>query len=475
MYEKLGQVRPCIMSGGAGTRLWPLSRRSKPKQFIPISGDQSLFSQTLSRVAPGHGFKAPRVIGSAEHRFLIAEELAEAGIVPDQIILEPFGRNTAAATVLAAISGEKDELVLVLPSDHSVGDETAFREAVMRAVPAALDGYICCFGIKPDYAETGYGYIESGEEGAHPGVFQVARFSEKPDAKTAENYVKSGRFTWNSGMFLMRADTLIDECNSHVPGLVDAVCEAYAKGVADMDFHRLNAEAFERVEDISIDYAVMEPTRRAAVVPASMGWTDLGSYSSLHSARMRDDDGNSNVGDVLIMDCRNTLVQSNGPLIAAKGLDDMIIVADDDVVMVTPMSLDQDVGSIVKSLSQKGRKEASQHATVYRPWGSYKSLALGQEYQVKEIVVYPGKRLSLQLHHKRAEHWVVVEGKALVTRGDEQMILSKNQSIYIPAETKHRLENTGTHNLHLIEVQSGHYLGEDDIVRFDDDFGRLET
>lgn len=476
--EKLhfANVRPVIMSGGAGTRLWPLSRKSRPKQFIELAGKKSLFAQVLHRVSAEFGFLAPTVVGNVDHRFLMAEVAQEEAVNLHKILLEPFGRNTAAAIAAAALVADADEILLVLPSDHVVRDLVAFHRIVEEGAKAATTGKMVCFGITPDYPETGYGYIEAGDPLEHvPGVHGVASFREKPDAATAQSYIDSGRYAWNSGMFMFKASAIIAEMDAHVPGLVKAVKAALDAGEEDIDFLRLDPDAFGAVEDISIDYGVMERTSEAATLAADIGWSDLGSYTALHKIGDADENGNVRSGDVLARDAKDNFLLSSHRLLAVNGVEDLAIVATDDVVMVTPKSADQDVKELVALLKADDREEASYHSTYFRPWGNYRSVAEGSRFQVKEIVVYPGKRLSLQLHHHRAEHWIIVEGTALVTRGEDQLRLTENQSVYIPLETKHRLENIGDGPLKLIEVQSGSYLGEDDIVRFDDDFGRKGT
>lgn len=467
-------IRPVIMSGGAGTRLWPLSRRSRPKQFIEIAGDGSLFTQTLQRTHVRYGFLPPRVIGNVEHRFLMAEEIISVNLEADAIILEPFGRNTSAAIALAAVDAPDDELLLVLPSDHRILDGAAFREMVARAVPAAQAGKICCFGVTPDYNETGYGYIEQGTplEG-EADLFHVSSFKEKPNAETAQEYLESGQYSWNSGMFMFAAKTIRQELQSFVPGLYEDVATAFHSGSTDLDFVRVDPTAFEKVEDISIDYAVMEQTSRAVVTAASIGWSDLGSYNALHRMADLDEGGNAAIGDVVVRDGYNNYLHANGHMLAVQGVSDLIVVATDDVVMVASAKSDQDVKKIVTDLQSRKRPEAEKHSTEYRPWGTYKTIASGPQFKVQEILVYPGKRMSLQCHQHRAEHWIIVEGDARVTRDEDTLRLRANQSIYLPVGTPHRLENVGKTPLKLIEVQSGSYIGSDDIERIHDDYATL--
>ena len=471
-------IVPVIMSGGAGTRLWPLSRSGRPKQFIPIAGPKSLFQQTIERTSQAKGFAAPVFVGNVAHRFLMLEEAAKAGAKPSNVLLEPFGRNTAAAIAAAALTvaaRDADAVMLILPSDHVVRRQEAFEDAVSKALVGAKDGYLCCFGIEPTAPITGYGYLEEGEALGPDGLYRVAAFREKPDADTAAAYLVGGKHSWNSGMFLFKASAVLEAFETLEPEVLAGVKAALAASEEDLDFTRIDADAFASVKDISFDYAVMEKTDKAAFVSAAMGWSDLGSFSALKDAGTPDDRGNSTVGDVRLHACSNSYVHSDGPLVVAQKLDDMIVVVMEDVVMVTPASDDQSVKDMVAKLKAEGRDEIDYHRTVYRPWGSYKPIAAGDRYQAKEIVVYPGKRLSLQKHHHRAEHWVIVEGTAVVTRDDETLLLSENQSVYLPLGAVHRLENPGSIPLRLIEIQSGSYLGADDIVRFEDDFGRKGT
>lgn len=461
---------PVILCGGSGTRLWPLSREAYPKQFLPLLGQRSLLQATWQRIAPLAG--APLLVSGAEHRFMVAEQLRQVDCQPAAIILEPVGRNTAPAIAVAALQAVAegaDPVLLVLPSDHVVIDEGGFREAVQAALASAQAGALVTFGIVPTAPETGYGYIRApGGEG----VRGVLQFVEKPDRATAGRYLASGGYFWNSGMFMFRASRYLSELGRLQPAMLDACRLALAKGSRDEDFLRLDADAFAACPADSIDYAVMEKTADARMLPIAVGWNDVGSWSALWQVAESDEDGNAHRGDVIARDCRNTLAWGDGRLLALLGLENVVVVDTADAVLVAARDKVQDVRDIVAALAAAGRGEASVHRKVYRPWGSFDSIDLGDRFQVKRIVVKPGGALSLQLHHHRAEHWVVVSGTARVTRGEEVFELSANQGTYIPIGMKHRLENIGEQALQLIEVQSGEYLGEDDIVRFDDVYGR---
>ena len=468
-------IYPVILSGGTGSRLWPLSRSLFPKQLLALAGDRSLIQDTVLRTQ-GADFARPLIICNTEHRFLIAEQLREAGIAPQAIVLEPAGRNTAPAAAIAALmvaALDPQALMLLMPADHIIRNRASFLDAVERAARAAALDRLVTFGITPDAPETGYGYIRRGAPiPSADGSFAVARFVEKPDASTAAGYVASGEYDWNSGMFLFKAGCFLDELERLEPELLSQCREAFAKGGKDLDFFRLERDSFSKAKAISIDYAVMERTDKAAVVPVEMGWSDIGSWEALWTAAERDGLGNATKGDVLHHGSRNSYLRSEGPLVAAVGLEDMVVVATTDAVLVSHKSASQDVKRIVEQLERSGRELHTTHRKVYRPWGSYEGIDNGQNFQVKHITVNPGAKLSLQMHHKRAEHWIVVSGTALVTCGDKVFPLKENQSTYIPLGEKHRLENTGSEPLHLIEVQSGSYLGEDDIVRFEDTYGR---
>ena len=466
---------PLILSGGSGTRLWPVSRRNLPKQFLSLSGDGTLFQQTVARTRKLPEITPPIIVASEDHRFLAADQLLEAGIKNATILLEPAARNTAPAIALGALKAvERDPqaLLLVLPADHLIGDTKSFVNAVQQALPAAREGWLVTFGIRPDRPETGFGYIRRAES-IGGWAFRVERFVEKPDLATAEGYVKDGGYDWNSGMFLFKAARYLEELGQHAPEMLEAVRKAYATGHGDLDFVRVDAEAFAKVPDNSIDYAVMEKTSRAAVVPVSCAWSDIGSWSALWLSGQHDEQGNQREGDTLTVNTRNSLLRSHDRhMIATVGVDDLIVVSTPDATLVAHRNAAQDVKKVVDQLKASGRTEHSFHRVVHRPWGSYDSLEAGGRFQVKRIVVKPGASLSLQKHHHRAEHWIVVSGTAEVTCDEKVFLLAENQSTYIPLGSVHRLRNPGKVPLELIEVQSGSYLGEDDIVRFDDVYGR---
>ena len=462
---------PVILSGGSGTRLWPLSREAFPKQFLRLAGDGSMLQDTWARVAP-LASAPPIVVAGEEHRFMVAEQLREAGCRDACILLEPAARNTAPAIAVAALEACRDGLdpmLLVLPSDHVIGDVQGFRNAVAAAAPAAEAGRLVTFGIVPSGAETGYGYIKAM---AGESMRAVERFVEKPDAQTAAVYVASGDYFWNSGMFLFRASVLLAELERLQPAMLAACRDALGKARRDEDFVRLDKAAFCASPSDSIDYAVMEKTAHAAVLPIDVGWNDVGSWAALWQVAQQDGAGNAHHGDVLAQDCRNTLAWGDGRLVALLGLDDVVVVDTADAVLVAHKDKVQGIKGIVSQLKHAGRSEPTWHRKVYRPWGSYDSIDMGGRFQVKRITVKPGATLSLQMHHHRAEHWIVVSGTGKVTRGEEIILLAENQSTYIPLGVKHRLENPGRVPLELIEVQSGSYLGEDDIVRFEDVYGR---
>ncbi|SFS06885.1 mannose-1-phosphate guanylyltransferase / mannose-6-phosphate isomerase [Stenotrophomonas maltophilia] len=463
-------IVPVILSGGSGTRLWPLSREAYPKQFLPLVGNDTMLQATWKRVASIAG-AAPIVVANQEHRFMAAEQLRECKVLPQALILEPVGRNTAPAIAIAALqalSAGDDALLLVLPSDHVVRNEAAFHAAVKQAAAAAESGKLVTFGIVPTAPETGYGYIKAA---TGEGVRAVDRFVEKPDLATAEQYVASGEYFWNSGMFLFKASRYLKELETLQPAILAACRNALDKAARDNDFIRLDAEAFAASPNDSIDYAVMEKTADAAVVPLDAEWNDVGSWSALWEVSDKDADGNACHGDVIALDCKDSYAYGNR-LIAMVGLQDVVVVETDDAVFVGHKDRVQDVKEIVGRIKREGRSEAAAHRKVYRPWGAYDSIDNGDRFQVKRITVKPGATLSLQMHHHRAEHWIVVSGTAEVTRGDEVILLSENQSTYIPLGVTHRLKNPGKLPLELIEVQSGSYLGEDDIVRFEDQYGR---
>jgi mannose-1-phosphate guanylyltransferase/mannose-1-phosphate guanylyltransferase/mannose-6-phosphate isomerase len=471
-------ITPVILSGGSGTRLWPMSRALYPKQLLPLLGKETLLQEAARRVGEQRLFGAPLVIANDEHRFIIAEQLRQIGVAPRAIVLEPIGRNTAPAATVAALcasEGEPDALILVMPSDHAIRDVAAFQAAVETAAAAARGGALVTFGIEADRPETGYGYLRRGAalKGV-AGAFQLAAFVEKPDRARAETYIGSGEHFWNSGIFLFPAKLWLAELERLDPEMLAACRAALKEGKRDLDFLRLDKPAFAAIKGNSIDYAVMEHTKNAAVVPVAMGWSDVGAWDALWDISPRDTAGNAIEGDVLAEDVRNSYLRSEkgAGLIAALGVDDLVVVNTADAVLVTRRDRAQDIKRLVARLEKEGRAELNTHTTVHRPWGTYRSIHTGERVQVKHIMVKPGAKLSLQMHHHRAEHWVVVTGTAKVTRGNEEIILFEDQSTYIPLGTPHRLENPGKIPLHLVEVQSGSYLGEDDIVRFEDTYGR---
>jgi mannose-1-phosphate guanylyltransferase/mannose-6-phosphate isomerase len=454
-----------------------LSRKALPKQLLCLAGERTMFQETVGR-AQGEGFAAPLVISGQDHRFLIAEQLRAAGVDTARIVLEPVGRNTAPAATVAALlvaADDPDGLVLLMPSDHVILDERAFHRAVAVARQAAMAGALVTFGIEPQGPEIGYGYIKSGAAISQvEGALEVERFVEKPDRAIAEAYLAAGGYFWNSGMFLFRAQTFLEEMTRLQPHMMDCCGAALKHAHRDMDFIRLGEAAFVACPSDSIDYAVMEKTSRAAMVPVSMGWNDVGSWGSLWDIVARTDEGNAIQGEVLTEGARNCYLRSEGPMLAAVGIEDMVVVATKDAVLISHRKATQDVKKIVDQLACRGGDQHILPPVVHRPWGTYESIDAGTNFQVKHIMVKPGQKLSLQMHHHRAEHWIVVEGTALVTCDDRRFLLQANQSTFIPLGAKHRLENPGKTPLRLIEVQSGSYLGEDDIVRFDDIYGRLE-
>ena len=469
------QIRPVVLAGGSGTRLWPVSRSLFPKQFAALTGDRSLFEQTLARLTD-LGLVDPIVVGNEEHRFIVAEQLRRAEVANPVILLEPEGRNTTAAIALAAhvaIAGDPEAILFVVPSDHWIGNAQELARGVAVGAAVARSGRLVAFGIRPKSPHTGYGYIKSGDqiEGAD-GAHAIATFREKPDAATAAGWLKEGGWLWNSGMFLFRARDVLQEIEASAPDVARGAAAGIAAAERDGDFVRPERNAFIALPSLPIDIAVMEKTARGAVVPLDLEWTDLGDWDAIRSVLPADASGNSLTGDVMALDARNTVVRTDGPLVAVVGVDNLVVIATDDAVLVTTRDGAQAVRGVVDRLRRDGRPEADLHRTVHRPWGSYRSLALHERHQVKEIIVRPGAQLSLQLHHHRSEHWVVVSGTALVTIGGEEKVVHETESVYMPAGTPHRLANPGKIPLRLIEVQTGSYLGEDDIVRLEDQYGR---
>lgn len=468
-------IWPVLMAGGTGSRLWPASRELFPKQFMALTGDATMLEETARRLS-GPLFGPPVVLCNDEHRFIAAEQLRAAAIEPAAIILEPVGRNTAPAAAVAAlylVQRDAEAVMLLAPADHVIADGPGLIKGIETALPAALGGSLVTFGIPPDRAETGYGYIERDQDVmVTEDVSAVARFTEKPDADTAREYLASGHHYWNSGIFLMRAATYLAELERHRPEIPAAAKIALENAHADLDFLRLDRVGFEAAPNISIDYAVMEPTDKGAVVPLDIGWSDVGSWAALWELGDKDDTGNVLHGDVEALRVNDCYLRSDKGLLAVVGLDDMVVVVTDDTVLVARKNASQEVKTLVEKLRDAGRSEPVTHTTTYRPWGSFRNIDAGAGYQVKRITVKPGGCLSLQKHARRAEHWVVVVGTATVTRGEEVVELHANQSTTIPIGMVHRLENRTQEDLHLIEVQLGDYLGEDDIERIEDIYGR---
>ncbi len=469
------RIHPVVLSGGVGARLWPMSRAEYPKQLLPLAGSRSMIEETASR-ARGSRFASPIVICNEAHRFLVAELLGRSGIEAT-IVLEPTGRNTAPAVTAAALlvcERDPDGLMLVLPSDHVVRDGEAFRDAVLTAAEAAAAGRLVTFGVKPDRPETSYGYIRAGEPlPGLVGVRAVELFVEKPDLATAADYLAAGSYFWNSGMFLFPACACLAEIDRFEPSILEACRGAVAAARRDLDFLRLEAGSFERSPSISVDYAVMERTHRAAVVPVDMGWSDIGAWTALWEFSDKDRNGNVLVGDVLAEDVNDSYIRvESGPMVAAVGIDNAVVVGTEDAVLVTTRATAQDVKLLVNRLRDSGRGEHAAHATIYRPWGSYHIVQAGEHFQVRQLVVKPGGVMPLQFHRQRSEHWVVIEGTARVTCGEQTLILEAHESAAVREGQPHRLENPGKVPLSVIEVQSGSYLGEDDIVRLEDPYAQ---
>ena len=469
------RLLPVILSGGSGTRLWPMSRAALPKQFLPLTSEQTMFQETVQRLQGISGLEKPLIVCNEEHRFLVAEQLRQIDQEPEAILLEPFGRNTAPAVALAALQAvqkHQDAILLVLPADHAIADRQAFHAAVATACQAAEQGALVTFGIKPTEAHTGYGYIKRGAPTEIKAVASVERFVEKPQLEVAREFVASGEYLWNSGMFVFRASQYLSELERLRPDMVAACRTALNNAQHDLDFTRLDKVAFESCPSDSIDYAVMERTAFASVVDGDFGWSDVGSWSALWDIGSKDVNGNVCHGDVFADGVSNSYIRAENRMVAVLGLSDVVVVETADAVMIAHKDKVQDVKNIVAKLNQSGRSEGVFHRRVYRPWGSYEGVDAGGRFQVKRISVKPGAKLSLQMHHHRAEHWIVVSGTAKVVCDDKELLLTENQSTYIPLGSVHRLENPGIMPLDIIEVQSGPYLGVDDIVRFQDDYKR---
>lgn len=471
-------IVPVILAGGSGTRLWPLSRELYPKQLIDIYNENTMLQNTVMRLEGIETIGSPIVVCNEAHRFMTAEQLRQIQVDPYAIILEPVGRNTAPAIALAALKAmenKKDPILLVLPADHVIEKVAKFHAAIQAGLEYAEKGNLITFGIIPDSPETGYGYIKKGDLlEKDTGASKIEKFVEKPDMETAEKYVASGSYCWNSGMFMFKASAIIMELEIHAPDIMTPCKEVIASGKQDLDFFRLGHEGFKNIPSDSIDYAVMEKTSKGIVIPFDAGWNDLGSFDALWQTGRKDENLNVIKGDVLIHDVKESYISSESSLVAAVGIEKFVIVETKDAILVSPRDRVQDVKKIVKQLKDNNRNESVTHRKVYRPWGSYETMDIEERFQVKRITVKPGAKLSLQKHFHRAEHWTVVSGAAIITKGEEQIFLKEDESAYIPLGTLHRLENPGKIPLELIEVQSGSYLGEDDIVRFDDVYGRKE-
>ncbi|PWW38181.1 mannose-1-phosphate guanylyltransferase/mannose-6-phosphate isomerase [Chromohalobacter israelensis] len=468
-------LSPVIMAGGSGSRLWPLSRQLNPKQFLSLADAQLSMMQATIRRLDGLDIGLPKLICNEQHRFLAAEQLRQMGMERASILLEPVGRNTAPAIALAALQAvqeEEDPVLLVLAADHLIQDVDAFLSSIRTALPLADAGKLVTFGVVPSHPETGYGYIEKGAC-VEWGGFEVSRFVEKPDMTTAKEYVESGNYYWNSGMFMFRASRYLEELEHFQPEILTACRQALDAGEQDMHFTRVDAAAFSACQENSVDYAVMEKTKHAIMVPLDAGWSDIGSWSALWEVENKDVQGNALKGDVFSLETYNSYVYADNRLVATVGVDNLVIIETKDAVLVANKDHVQEVKKIVERLKEDGRQEYLNHREVYRPWGMYDSIDNGHRYQVKRITVQPGAKLSVQMHHHRAEHWIVVSGTAKVTNGENAYLVTENQSTYIPVGQVHALENPGVIPLELIEVQSGSYLGEDDIVRYEDKYGRL--
>jgi mannose-1-phosphate guanylyltransferase/mannose-1-phosphate guanylyltransferase/mannose-6-phosphate isomerase len=476
----MSPIIPVVLAGGSGTRLWPLSRDQFPKQLIDLTSDGTMLQNTLKRLSGLKGLNPPIVICNEQNRFMTAEQLRAMDTSPESIVLEPVGRNTAPAVAVAALKGvsvHPDAVLLVLPADHYIADRTKFHGALNIAMPFAMENFLITFGIVPTAPETGYGYIKKSSPLAATGgedtpVFAIERFVEKPDLETAQDYVSSGEYFWNSGMFMFKASAVLDELRTFAPEMISACEQAMSHGLEDLDFFRLDPAAFSACPSDSIDYAVMEKTRLGAMIPLDAGWNDLGSWEALWQVGGKDKDDNVIKGDVLTHDVKNSYLHSTGRLISAVGLEDHIVVETADAILISPRNRVQDVKRLVNRIKSADRIESKAHRKVYRPWGASESIHSADRFEVKRLTVKPGARISLQKHFNRAEHWIVVNGTAQVAKGEETFLLKEDESTYIPAGFTHRLENPGRIDLELIEIRTGSYLGENDVERFDDDYGR---
>lgn len=473
------KIIPVILSGGSGTRLWPLSRSAYPKQLLSLVSEKTMLQETLLRLDKWEIVERPIIVCGNDHRFIVAEQLRAINIDPKVIILEPEGRNTAPAIAAASMllnsdpDSDSDSVMLILPADHVIKDVKAFERIVMAAIDHAKNNKLVTFGITPSSADTGYGYIQLGKViSGFDSSFEIKRFVEKPDLKTAKNYLQSEKYFWNSGMFLFKPSVFIEELLKYEPKMVTQVQLAIDNSYNDLEFLRLSEKDFKECPSNSIDYAVMEKTEHGIIVRTEIGWSDIGSWEALSSISTKDKNGNTLQGDTFALDTKNTFIRSESRLVATLGIKDLVIVDTQDALLISNKKNTQDVKKIISHIKSEKRTEHDEHKKVFRPWGHYESLILADNFQVKSIIIKPGSKLSLQMHTKRAEHWVVVSGVASVTIDDNEITLYENQSTYIPIASKHRLANTGKKLLHIIEIQSGAYLGEDDIVRFDDAYGR---
>ena len=469
------KIVPVILSGGSGTRLWPLSRKQYPKQYLPLASDNTMFQETILRLNGLVNLADPIIVCNADHRFLVAEQCQQIGIKNPTILLEPVGRNTAPAITAAALQSLRDlgdQTLLVLSADHVIQDVDAFHKAIHIASQQAQSGRLTIFGIVPKDANIGYGYIKSSEENNN-GAYKVEKFVEKPDLKTAEVFLEQGGYLWNSGMFMFQAHAFIEELTTHSPNIFTSINKAVNNALKDLDFIRLENQAFKSSPSDSIDYALMEKSNNVVVVPLDAQWNDIGAWSALYDIGIKDSQGNVIKGDVITQDATNTYIKADYHMVAAIGVDNLIIINTPDATMIANKDKAHEVKSIVKFIQDSGRCESNAHRKVYGPWGWYDSIESGEYFQVKRLHVNPGAKISLQMHHKRAEHWVVVSGRATVTKGEQTFNLKKGESTYIPLGITHSLENTTNEPLEIIEVQSGAYLGEDDIIRFEDMYGRI--